>query len=57
MLIAVLGAFAVCAAAHAQSRGCPHNDKHLPEKSSICKAGAIWICEDGQWQRRDGTRC
>ena len=35
---------------------CPWNDKQLPEKSRICKAGTIQQCQDGQWQST-GIRC
>ena len=58
-LIAVLGMLSLYASAPAarENAGCPAFDKHLPEKSTICKGNAIWVCEDGQWRRQDGTRC
>jgi hypothetical protein len=28
---------------------CPFDDKHRPEKSRVCRAGTIHVCEDGQW--------
>ena len=28
---------------------CPFNDKELPEKSKVCRAGTIQQCEDGKW--------
>jgi hypothetical protein len=56
-LIAVLSVFALCSSAHAQHSQCPSNDKQLPEKSVICKDGAVWVCEAGEWRRQDGTRC
>lgn len=35
---------------------CPWNDKQLPEKSKVCKAGTIQQCKDGQWEST-GIKC
>ena len=35
---------------------CPWNDKQLPEKSKVCKAGTIQQCKDGQWEST-GVKC
>jgi hypothetical protein len=58
MLIAALAVFALSSSGYAENdRRCPSNDKQVPEKSVICKGGALWVCEAGQWRRQDGTRC
>jgi len=49
------GLSAVGSAAYAGNR-CPFNDKELPEKSKVCRAGTIQVCEDGQW-RSLGIKC
>ncbi len=35
---------------------CPWNDKQLPEKSRVCKAGTMQECVAGQWQST-GVKC
>ena len=35
---------------------CPFDDKQLPEKSKVCKAGTIQQCTDGQWKSL-GIKC
>jgi len=52
-----LGLLAFAGTALAQSRSCPYNDRKMPEKSNICRSGAIWVCEAGEWIRQEGTRC
>ena len=57
-LTAVALALALSAAAPAALAGkpCPWNDTQQPEKSKICKAGTIQICQDGQWVST-GVKC
>jgi hypothetical protein len=49
----LLLAFAISLGATSSSalagKPCPWNDKEQPEKSRICKAGTIQVCNDGQW--------
>ncbi len=35
---------------------CPFNDKEMPEKSKVCRAGTIQQCQDGQWVNL-GIKC
>lgn len=35
---------------------CPFSDKQQPEKSKVCRAGTIHVCEDGQWKSL-GIKC
>lgn len=49
MIVAVaFGLSAIGSVAYA-GKPCPHNDKMHPEKSRVCKAGTLQVCEDGQW--------
>lgn len=50
-LIIVAVAFCLAAIGSTAYAGlpCPYNDKEHPEKSRVCKAGTIQVCEDGQW--------
>lgn len=54
-LITLAVAFGLCAVGSTALAGksCPFNDQMRPEKSRVCKAGAIHVCEDGQWIRLD----
>ena len=57
-LAAAISALSVCTAAFAQDRSsCLAFDKKYPQKSTICRSGAIWVCEAGEWVLREGTRC
>jgi hypothetical protein len=47
-LAAGLALFSIGFSAHA-GLPCPFNDKKLPEKTTVCRAGTIHRCEDGQW--------
>jgi hypothetical protein len=45
---AALALFSIGSSAYA-GLPCPFNDKKLPEKTKVCRAGTIHRCEDGQW--------
>ena len=45
---AALALFSIGSSAHA-GQPCPFNDKQLPENTTVCRAGTIQRCEDGQW--------
>jgi hypothetical protein len=46
---AALALFSIGSSAYAAGLPCPFNDKKLPEKTKVCRAGTIHRCEDGQW--------
>jgi hypothetical protein len=59
ILLAALSAFsviAICSSALANDGMCPSNDRKLPDKSTVCRQGTLWVCEAGQWKSL-GVKC
>ena len=54
-LAAACGLLSLSSVAFA-GKPCPWNDKQVPEKTKVCKAGTIQQCVDGQWHST-GVTC
>jgi len=48
-------ALAIGPSAVANDGMCMANDKRMPDKSTTCRYGKIWVCDQGEWKPVGGS--
>jgi len=48
--LGALGALAGSSVSLARDNMCMANDKRVPDKSTTCRYGTLWVCDKGEWK-------
>jgi hypothetical protein len=53
---AAFSVFAICSSAIANDGMCRgNNDRKVPDKTTMCRSGTVWVCDMGEWKIAGGS--